>query len=255
MKRANGRRLLSAILVLAMVLSMVPFSVFAAEGSYTWQKVEWTDITETDTVMITMTNPHGVTYALDASVTQSNPALVVTVDGTTITTNDGDSIYGWTIKSTEGGYHIMKGDKYLYTTNANNGMRVGDTAAVWTLDGNYLKTSDGTNDRWLGVYDNNNGDYSYVTSPNWRAYKNYTNNTKDQVVGFWKLAGAESYNTVAEALAATEGTFTVKGVVTLVDSSNIYVQDSTGGICVRMTTKPTDIALGDTIIGTGSKTE
>ena len=64
MKRANGRRLLSAILVLAMVLSMVPFSVFAAESSYTWEKVEWTDITETDTVMITMTNPHGVTYAL-----------------------------------------------------------------------------------------------------------------------------------------------------------------------------------------------
>ena len=255
MKRANGRRLLSAILVLAMVLSMVPFSVFAAEGSYTWEKVELADITETDTVMITMTNPHGVTYALDASVTQSNPALVVTVDGTTITTTDGDSIYGWTIKSTEGGYHIMKGEKYLYTTNANNGMRVGDTAAVWTLDGNYLKTSDGTNDRWLGVYDNNNGDYSVVTSPNWRAYKNYTNNTKDQVVGFWKLAGVESYNTVAEALAATEGTFTVKGVVTLVDSSNIYVQDATGGICVRMTEKPTDIALGDTIIGTGSKTE
>ena len=254
MKRANGRRLLSAILVLAMVLSMVPFSVFAAESSYTWEKVELTDITEADTVMITMTNPYGVTYALDASVTSSNPALVVTVDGTTITTND-EAIYGWAIKSTEGGCHIMKGEKYLYTTNANNGMRVGDTAAVWTLDGNYLKTSDGTNDRWLGVYDNNNGDYSVVTSPNWRAYKNYTNNTKDQVVGFWKLAGAESYNTVAEALAASEGAFTVKGVVTLVDGSNIYVQDSTGGICVRMSSKPTDIALGDTIIGTGSKTE
>ena len=253
MKRANGRRLLSAILVLAMVISMVPLSIFAAESSYSWEKVELADITETDTVMITMTNPNGTTYALDASVTQNNPALVVTVDGTTITTND-EAIYGWTIKATEGVYHIMKGEKYLYTTNNNNGMRVGDTVGVWTLDGNYLKTSDGTNDRWLGVYDNNNGDYSAVASPNWRAYKNYTNNTKDQVVGFWKLTGSESYNTVAEALAASEGTFTVKGVVTLVDGSNVYVQDSTGGICVRMSEKPTDIALGDTIIGTGSKT-
>ncbi len=65
---------------------------------------------------------------------------------------------------------------------------------------------------------------------------------------------AVEYNTVAEALAGANDTvFTVKGVVTLVDSSNIYVQDSTGGICVRMSKKPTDIALGDTIIGTGKK--
>jgi len=56
---------------------------------------------------------------------------------------------------------------------------------------------------------------------------------------------------IATALAGEAGaTFTVKGVVTLVDSSNIYVQDATGAICVRMASKPTDINLGDTIIGT-----
>ena len=59
---------------------------------------------------------------------------------------------------------------------------------------------------------------------------------------------------IKTAVAAESGEFTVKGVVTCVDSSNIYVQDATGGICVRMAEKPTDIALGDTIIGTGSKT-
>lgn len=59
---------------------------------------------------------------------------------------------------------------------------------------------------------------------------------------------------IKTALDAASGEFTVKGVVTCVDSSNIYVQDATGAICVRMATKPTDIALGDTIIGTGSKT-
>lgn len=63
-------------------------------------------------------------------------------------------------------------------------------------------------------------------------------------------------NTIVDiktAVDAASGDFTVKGVVTCVDSSNIYVQDATGGICVRMATKPTDIALGDTIIGTGTK--
>lgn len=61
-------------------------------------------------------------------------------------------------------------------------------------------------------------------------------------------------STIAQALAGADGTeFTVKGVVTLVDGSNIYVQDTTGGICLYMSTKPSDIALGDTIIGTGTR--
>lgn len=60
---------------------------------------------------------------------------------------------------------------------------------------------------------------------------------------------------ISDALAGENGTtFTVKGVVTLVDGQNIYLQDTTGGICVRMSAKPSDIALGDTIIGTGSLT-
>ena len=62
-----------------------------------------------------------------------------------------------------------------------------------------------------------------------------------------------TYNTVKEALEAESGTFTVKGVVTLVDGKNIYVQDATGGICLYFSTAPTDIALGDTVIGTGTK--
>ena len=55
-------------------------------------------------------------------------------------------------------------------------------------------------------------------------------------------------------MAGADGTqFTVKGVVTLIDGKNIYVQDATGAICVRMTETPSDIAVGETIIGTGSK--
>ena len=40
------------------------------------------------------------------------------------------------------------------------------------------------------------------------------------------------------------------GVVTCVDGKNVYVQDATGAICVRMSTNFDDITLGDTIIGT-----
>jgi len=433
MKHKQTSRILSLLLVVAMVFSMLPVGVFAAEGTATWSKVELTDITPEDTIAITMTNPNGVTYVLPSNETEKNSAPVVTVEGETLTTGAAAD-YGWTITAVDGGYTISVDDAYLFTIDNNNGVRVGATQGVWTLDGKYLSSSDGTNTRWLGVYDNNGGDYGAVASPNWRAYKNTTGNTKNQSVGFWKLvestetpgiepepigvgyelvtevfegdqvlmynAGsgtavtstASGYKLAGESLSvaenvittdssaavwtvgvdedgcytftqgelvlgmvqsgnyvnlstnasdgytawtlessATEGVFylknvnmpassygsyyleyyngytayasnspsdgqygisfyklveegneeptdpdpsepeneicdiatalvgeegaafTVKGVVTLVDGSNVYVQDATGGICVRMSASPSDIALGDTIIGTGSK--
>ena len=50
-----------------------------------------------------------------------------------------------------------------------------------------------------------------------------------------------------------DDSFTVKGVVTLVDGLNYYLQDETGGICLRLASGTTEIALGDTIIGTGKR--
>ena len=48
------------------------------------------------------------------------------------------------------------------------------------------------------------------------------------------------FSTIAAALAGAEGTqFTVKGVVTLVDGQNYYLQDATGGICLRLASKTT----------------
>lgn len=59
---------------------------------------------------------------------------------------------------------------------------------------------------------------------------------------------------ISVALAATEGSFTVKGVVTLVDGKNYYVQDATGGICVRLSAADSSITLGATIQATGNRT-
>ena len=59
---------------------------------------------------------------------------------------------------------------------------------------------------------------------------------------------------ISTALAGEAGTkFTVKGVVTLVDGKNIYVQDATGGIDLYFGAAPTDIALGDTVIASGER--
>ena len=60
---------------------------------------------------------------------------------------------------------------------------------------------------------------------------------------------------ISVTLEADSGEFTVKGVVTLVDGQNIYLQDSTGGICARVSGSPSDVSLGDTLIATGSRGE
>ncbi len=189
MRRTKLSRLLSLVLAVVMVLSMAPAGVFAAETA-TWTKVDPAAVTAEDTIMVTMTNASGTTYALYTaqSGSKGNDAKVVTVTGDTITT-EGTADYGWTITSAEGGYILSVGEEHLYTIDSNNGVRMGDTQAVWAIDGNYLSTKDTAgNTRWLGVYDNNNG--VPVDAINWRAYKNTTGNTKDQVLGFYKLTSA-----------------------------------------------------------------
>ena len=75
-------------------------------------------------------------------------------------------------------------------------------------------------------------------------------------VKFAYTVKAEEPSTVpiSTALEGEVGTeYTVKGGVTLVDGQNYYLQDATGGICLRLASKTTEIALGDTIIGTGKR--
>lgn len=68
-----------------------------------------------------------------------------------------------------------------------------------------------------------------------------------------KAAGPETVS-IATALMGETGTeFTVKGVVTLVDGKNIHIQDATGGINLYLSSASTDVSLGDTIIGTGTR--
>lgn len=66
---------------------------------------------------------------------------------------------------------------------------------------------------------------------------------------------APSIVDIATALAGKDGdTFAVKGVVTCIEGGkNVYIMDETGGICIRNSANVEGLAVGDTIIGTGSK--
>ncbi len=69
------------------------------------------------------------------------------------------------------------------------------------------------------------------------------------------VSGVQSpYDSIADALAGANGeSFTVEGVVTMIDGKNVYVQDATGGICLYLSANPSGLALGDTVIGTGAR--
>ena len=181
-----NRRILSWLLVLAMVLSLVPGMVFAEDAATAWTKTAFENIQATDTVAITMTK-EGVTYALPTGNlgTSGQPlADIATVSGTTLTTTGDAAAYGWSIVPAEGGYYIKTGESYLYITATNNGVKIGETATIWTLiPDNYLSADDGGGTtRYLGVYAGN--------TPDWRCYKTYaTGNISGETLEFWVLDG------------------------------------------------------------------
>ena len=114
-----------------------------------------------------------------ANGTSSAPSAVEV----TILNNDSivasDTTLMWTFASTDGGYIIYpKGEnsKWLYTTNTNNGVRIGDDAnKVWTLNitdpdqPNYHGFKNNSFGRYLGVYSNQD----------WRTYNTIHNNIKN----------------------------------------------------------------------------
>ena len=330
--RKQLKRWCSLLLTLVMVVSLLPTAVFAVDPEpATWTKVALADIAKTDTVAITMTKGDNTWVLPNDKGTKSAPgAITGTVSGSTLTTT-GESIFGWKIAKDEDGFTIESAaadGKYLYSTDSNNGIRVGTNEAnKWMVDAEtgYLKNI--AQKRYMGVYNNQD----------WRSYTSLHNNIAGQTLSFWKLDAAAQqqvaaptaspaagevakgtkvtfscategakifYKTTGEyteytepvevtenvtftvkatkdgmtgskeatfaytveaeepttvpistALKGEKGTeYTVKGVVTLVDGKNIYLQDATGGIDLYFTSAPDGIALGDTIIGTGKLT-
>ena len=101
----------------------------------------------------------------------------------------------------------------------------------------------------------------FTSKGNWSAYTG-TGDAFEQQIYLVVESGSETpdpeptFVSISEALAGENGKdFTVQGVVTLVDGQNIYLQDATGGICLRLGSKTSEIALGDTIYGTGKRAE
>ncbi len=119
-------------------------------------------------------------YAMsnDNGTSSAPSAVSVTVSGNTISAPASNLVF--VLKKVDGGYvfQIKDKDTAVYCFNNNNGLRVGTNEHnVFSLDSEsgYLVINDGTQNRFVGVY--NNAD--------WRSYTSVNNNIKDQTFTFF----------------------------------------------------------------------
>lgn len=244
------KRLLAIFLVALMLVSMLPVTAAAAdEGVY--KKISSMDeLTTGKYVMILDTG-----YApgsLDGTwVTAVQPSVT---DGSVTDPTTGV----WTLTVSGSSVKLTDANGVSIAPNGgdSNGIKSGEYEwEVSFANGKFSFYGTGTDTVKLA---SNKG-----SSSKFRAYRNSTvaGNPNGYPYEFtlYKLEGGSTEPepgtvSIAEALAGEkDAEFTVKGVVTLFDGKNVYIQDSTGGICLYFDEAPSGISLGDTVIGTGNK--
>ena len=181
------------------------YAVFAESGgtpTTSWPETDIANISSGDEVVITMTFGQ-TTYALpNAENTSNAPAgrIVDNIENGCI--KGGTDGVNWIISIVGNELTFESSSvpgKYLYCTNANNGVRVGTNAnKTFTIDASsgYLKHT-GTS-RYVGVY---------VTNPDWRCYTSTTTNIGNQTLAFYKKTTTSGYqNYTTECSTPTEFT-------------------------------------------------
>ena len=132
-------------------------------------------------------------------------------------------------------YTISAGDKFLYITANNNGVRINDSkpkddvGAKWKIDDGYLCTADSAGDvRYFGVYN----------STDFRSYKKANNaihnNIKGQTLAFYKLTDKAA----AEGLLAP--TASVKSGEAVESGTEITLSCATTGAKIYFNTNGTE---------------
>ena len=148
------------------------------EAPASWIATDLADITATDEVVITMAKGKSV-YALTSAKGSSDAptAVAVTVKDKELTATPADNLV-WNVANADGDLTIYpKGqtDTWLYTTNNNDGVRVGTgDNKIFVIDSGYLKNT--KTNRYLGVYLNN---------PVWRCYTSTSTNIGSQTLCFY----------------------------------------------------------------------
>lgn len=148
------------------------------EAPASWIATDLADITATDEVVITMSKGSQVYALTSAKGSSAAPtAVAVTVKNKELTAASTDGLV-WNIANDNGTLTIYpKGQTatWLYTTDNNNGVRVGTgDNKIFVIDSGYLKNT--KTNRYLGVY---------LDNPDWRCYTSTSTNIGGQTLCFY----------------------------------------------------------------------
>lgn len=241
------KRFLAMFLVVLMLVSMLSVTAAAAdEGVY--NKISSMDELTTGKYVMVLDNGYAP-GSLDGSwVTAVQPSVT---DGSVTDPTAGVwtlTVSGSSVKLTD-----ANGVTIAPKGGNNNGIVSGDYDWEVRFEGGKFSFY-GTGTDTVTFASNKGSENKF------RAYKNTTINAGyPYEFTLYKLEGGSTEPepgtvSIADALDGANGTeFTVKGVVTLLDGKNVYIQDSTGGICLYFNESPSGISLGDTVIGSGEK--
>jgi|GEM_PF-5025936 len=160
-----------------------------------------------------MTNDNGTSNPPEASS--------VIISGSNITSTVADNMQ-WVLEIPSAGSYSFKvsgSTNYLYTTNTNNGVRVGSNAnKVFTFvenDGNstYYLNNTGTS-RILGVYTSNN---------DWRCYTSVNDNIKDTRTAFYKKTSTPAPSHSISITSPSNGTVVTSPATTAYETATVTI--------------------------------
>ena len=193
-----------------------------------WVLTSIEDLTENDVFVIVGTKSDGNSYAMsNDNGTGAAPAAVsVTVVDNTLSGTVPSNIQ-WNISFSDEGFTFYPNgntDTWLYSTNVNNGVRVGDNNAnVFTIDPESGYIVHVATSRYLGVYQ----------AQDWRTYTTIHANIANETFAFYKKVTSNNTQTIDMATGTNWVSFYVEtnlddlkaALVAATPNSAITIQD------------------------------
>ncbi len=220
-------------------------------GENRWVKTTLSDLLPTDQVVIVdVTSQRAMSN--DKGTSDAPTAVSVTLDGDALTGTVADNCVWNVTKNSDNTYTFFPNgttEKWLYTTNTNNGVRVGtseNNCFEEYSEGSYNGLQNTVTKRYVGVYN----------KQDWRCYDNVKQNIKSTSIAYYKYAsnktatkivfekgdatfdqGTENplYENAAKVTTA-DGTEVAGATVTYASSDDIHaVVDEKGAVLVDAT--------------------
>ena len=203
------------------LFSLIAAVLFAGSMmAETYTRTAFADLQSGDAVIITMAKDANVYAASNDKGTSAAPvATAVTVANDAITTDATDII--WTVVKDGSNISFQTGDKFLYCTNSNNGVRVGtNDNKVFSIDATSGYLYNNATSRYIGVYN----------SADFRCYTSVNSNISGQTLAFYaKSAGPAP--AVATPVITGDAVFFDSTIVTMTcattDADIYYTTDGT----------------------------